>query len=129
MVSSFVIAEGEQRTPEGYESRLSPLGRFFGFPTSYVGRRWADARLQEHFLKEEAMKWMLFVLVFGSHPVETNLLFDSIDACLKAEETMRTEYARAYSQGTWGAAVGEANDPSVVSRYGQRTTATCIPHA
>ena len=39
------------------------------------------------------MKWMLFVLVFGSHPVETNLLFDTIDACLKAEETMRTEYA------------------------------------
>ena len=35
------------------------------------------------------MKWMLFVLVFGSHPVETNLLFDNIDACLKAEETMR----------------------------------------
>ena len=48
------------------------------------------------------MKWMLFVLVFGTHPVETNLLFDSLDACLKAEETMRTEYARAYSQGTWG---------------------------
>jgi hypothetical protein len=79
--------------------------------------------------KEEAMKWMLFVLVFGSHPVETNLLFDSLDACLKAEETMRTEYARAYSQGTWGTTVGEANDPSVVSRFGQRTTATCIPHA
>ena len=38
------------------------------------------------------MKWMLFVLVFGSHPVETNLLFDNIDACLKAEETMRTAY-------------------------------------
>jgi hypothetical protein len=54
------------------------------------------------------MKWMLFVLVFGSHRVETNLFFDSIDACLKAEETMRTEYARAYSQGTWGTAVGES---------------------
>jgi hypothetical protein len=40
MVGSLVIAEGEQRTPEGYESRLSPLGRFFGFPTSYP----ADAR-------------------------------------------------------------------------------------
>ena len=25
------------------------------------------------------MKWMLFVLVFGSHPVETNLLFDNLD--------------------------------------------------
>jgi hypothetical protein len=75
------------------------------------------------------MKWMLVVLVFGSHPVEANLFYDSLDACLKAEETMRTEYARAYSQGTWGAEVGEANDPSVVSRFGQRTTATCIPHA
>ena len=41
------------------------------------------------------MQWMLFVLVFGSHPVETNLLFDNLDACLKAEETMRKEYARA----------------------------------
>ena len=41
-----MIAEGEQRTPEGYESRLGPLGRFFGFPTSYVGnlllRQWAE---------------------------------------------------------------------------------------
>ena len=57
------------------------------------------------------MKWMLFVLVFGTHPVETNLLFDNLDACLKAEENMRKEYARAYSQGTWGAGIGEANDP------------------
>ena len=32
-----MIAEGEQRTPERYESCLGPLGRFFGFPTSYVG--------------------------------------------------------------------------------------------
>ena len=48
------------------------------------------------------MKWMLVVLVFGSHPVETNLFFDSIDACLKAEETMRKEYARAYKPGHLG---------------------------
>ena len=31
------------------------------------------------------MKWMLFVLVFGTYPVETNLFFDSLDACLKAK--------------------------------------------
>src|SRR5262245_22935498 len=47
MVSSFVIAEGEQRTPEGYgESAKDPgriressraVGYFFGFPTTYVG--------------------------------------------------------------------------------------------
>jgi len=35
------------------------------------------------------MKWIL--LVVGSHPVETD---DSLDTCLKAEETMRKEYAR-----------------------------------
>ena len=77
------------------------------------------------------MKWMLFVLVFGSHPVETNLLFDNLDSCLKAEETMRKEYARAYSQGTWegGESGGATSDPSVASRYGQKTLATCIPHA
>ena len=46
------------------------------------------------------MKWMLFVLVFGSYPVETNLMFDNLDACLKAEQTMRKEYARSYSQST-----------------------------
>jgi predicted urease superfamily metal-dependent hydrolase len=54
------------------------------------------------------------LLVFGSHPVETDLLFDSLDTCLKAEETMRKEYARAYSQGTWGTAVGEAKKPDKV---------------
>ena len=36
MVSSFVISEGEQRTLEGYGSRLRPLDCFFGFPTGYV---------------------------------------------------------------------------------------------
>ena len=25
------------------------------------------------------MKWMLFVLVFGTQPVETNLIFDSLE--------------------------------------------------
>jgi hypothetical protein len=31
-------------------------------------------------IKEKAMKWMLFILVFGSYPVETSILFDSLDA-------------------------------------------------
>jgi hypothetical protein len=76
------------------------------------------------------MKWMLFVLVFGNHPVETNLIFDNLDACLKAEDTMRREYARAYSKGTWtNEDLGQTSDPLVASRYGLKTTATCIPHA
>ena len=40
------------------------------------------------------MKWMLFLLVLG-HPVETNLIFDNLNACFKAEEAMRKEYAKA----------------------------------
>ena len=75
------------------------------------------------------MKWMLFVLVFGSHPVETNFCFDNIDACLKAEQTMRNEYARAYSEGSWAQAnQGETSD-YMSSRFGLKNTATCIPHA
>ena len=76
------------------------------------------------------MKWMLFVLVFGTHPVETNLIYDNLDACLNAEETMRREYAKSYSKGAWTAEdLGQTSDPSVASRYGLKTTATCIPHA
>jgi hypothetical protein len=76
------------------------------------------------------MKWMLFVLVFGSHPVETNLIYDNLDSCLKAEQTMRQEYARAYSEGLWTQADNnESNDPLTSSRYGLKTTAICLPHA
>ena len=31
------------------------------------------------------MKWMLLVLIYGTIPVKTGLLFDTIDDCLKAE--------------------------------------------
>ena len=65
------------------------------------------------------MKWMLFVLVFGTHPVETNLLFDNLDACLKAEENMRKEYARAYSQGTWGAGIERRTIPRLSAGLGR----------
>jgi hypothetical protein len=74
------------------------------------------------------MKWMLFVLVFGSYPVETKLLFDNLDACLGAEDSMRKEYARAFSESAWDPE-SRTSDLSTVSRYGQKTTATCIPHA
>jgi hypothetical protein len=74
------------------------------------------------------MKWMLFVLVFGTHPVETNLVYDNLDACLKAEETMRKEYAQAYSKSTWTAENSSSSDPSISSRYGLKTIAPCIPH-
>ena len=45
------------------------------------------------------MKWMLIVMVFGVSPVKTNLLFNTIDDCLNAEDAMRAEYARTFN--TW----------------------------
>ncbi len=43
------------------------------------------------------MKWMLLVLIYGTIPVKTGLLFDTIEDCLKAEEQMRATYGRAYN--------------------------------
>ena len=48
------------------------------------------------------MKWTLIVVVFGTMPVETDIIFSSIDDCLKAEEAMRAEYVRAYTDWTAG---------------------------
>ena len=81
------------------------------------------------------MKWMLLVLIFGTIPVKTELLFDSIEDCLKSEEQMRKEYARVYNDWhAWAQAhPKEANYPDsqkfMWRRDGMETTATCIPHA
>jgi hypothetical protein len=66
---------------------------------------------------------------FGfTYPVETNLVYDNLDSCLKSEEAMRKEYAQAYSKSTWSQEnLGQTSDPLVASRYGLKTTATCIP--
>jgi hypothetical protein len=47
------------------------------------------------------MKWTLIVVVFGAKPVQTDLVFNTLDDCLKAEEQMRAEYTRAYDH--WAA--------------------------
>jgi hypothetical protein len=68
-------------------------------------------------------------------PVKTELLFDTIDDCLKAEEQMRGEYARVYnSWHAWAEAnQKEAQYPDSQKfnwrRDGMETTGTCIPHA
>jgi hypothetical protein len=48
------------------------------------------------------MKWMLLALILGTIPVKADLLFDNVEDCLKAEDTMRKEYARVYEAGTHG---------------------------
>lgn len=84
------------------------------------------------------MKWMLIVAVFGTQPVKTGLLYDSLGECLKAEESMRHEMALAYN--AWDKWAGEGEG---LSRYGGDSRdasrarqsrrilnhGTCIPHS
>ena len=44
------------------------------------------------------MKWMLVVMIFGSHAVKTDVIFDTLDKCLAAEEAVRAEQAVAVQQ-------------------------------
>jgi hypothetical protein len=69
------------------------------------------------------MKWMLLVLIFGTIPVKTDLLFDSIEECLKSEEQMRNEYARVYNDWrAWAEAnPKEAHYPDIKSSCGGAT--------
>lgn len=80
------------------------------------------------------MKWMLVVLVFETAPVKTNLVFDTLGACLAAEEEVRQTYVNAFN-----AQSAAARDGMTESDYIQwsnflesrlsRNPATCIPHA
>lgn len=81
------------------------------------------------------MKWMLIILVFGGSPVKTDLLYDTLDACLKAEDMTRATYARAFDAWEdWARKnASEANYPRSVpfmqERFGLRNKGTCVPHA
>lgn len=77
------------------------------------------------------MKWTLIVVVFGTMPVETDLIFSSLDDCLKAEEAMRAEYVRAYKDWTAGQRKSsgyQTTQAFMRTRIGLENRGTCIPH-
>ena len=71
------------------------------------------------------MKWMLIVAVFGTTPMETGLVYNSLHECLKAEETMRAEWERvtADMQKEYRPM---PTSPNYVAK--QSVNGTCIPH-
>jgi hypothetical protein len=71
------------------------------------------------------MKWMLIVLVFGT-PMQTGIIFNSLDECLKAESTMRAEWSRVYSANPKKYQDQPVTQDEVAK---QMTRGTCIPHA
>ena len=80
------------------------------------------------------MEWMLVVMVFGTAPIETQLLFPTLQECLSAEEAVRAEYADAYNQwNTWARAnPDESGLPESEAFQRHRTgilnTGTCVPY-
>ncbi len=81
------------------------------------------------------MKWLLVVLVFGNAPIATNLVFSTLDDCLRAEERMRAYYATAYNVWReWAVANPQTSglpgsDQFQQERIGLHNRATCIPHS
>jgi hypothetical protein len=78
------------------------------------------------------MKWTLIVVVFGTMPVETNLIFNSLDDCLKAEEAMRAEYVRAYKDWTAGQKKSsgyQTTQAFMRTRIGLENRGTCMEGA
>lgn len=78
------------------------------------------------------MKWMLVVIVYGLAPVKTELLFDNLSACLKAETAMRAEWARAMNDAAGPRTIAQFHqtDPAGAAFISKQTThGTCIPHA
>jgi hypothetical protein len=81
------------------------------------------------------MKWLLVVLVFGTTPLRTNLVFDTLDECLQGEERMRSLSAESFEAWlAWAAANPVAagfpeSERFMRGRLGVENSGTCIPHA
>jgi hypothetical protein len=77
------------------------------------------------------MKWMLVVVIFGTQPVKTDLIFDTLDLCLVAEERVRAEMTSKYN--SWRAGARDAtrlrDEPFQLRRIGMAEPCDCIPHA
>ncbi|MGH8519673.1 MAG: hypothetical protein ACREUE_19640 [Panacagrimonas sp.] len=73
------------------------------------------------------MKWVLLAVVLQT-PVKTDLVFDTLDDCLRAEHEMRTAWGNAYSaaqRGGQASAAEKKKNSEFVTK--QATWGTCIP--
>jgi hypothetical protein len=68
------------------------------------------------------MKWLL-VVILANTPVKTDLVFSSLDECLRAEESMRKQWADVYNEAFRRNA--DKDTLEMVKR--QMGSGTCIP--
>lgn len=74
------------------------------------------------------MNWTLLVLIFGTQPVETGLVFDSLDECTIAHDSFRAEVLNA-NAAYRDQVTDEQSRRYQETRTGASNSATCIPHA
>lgn len=81
------------------------------------------------------MKWLLVVMIFGTTPVPTTMVFETITECLRAEDQMRASYLGAFNSWVAWARANPAQSGFPGSQaFAQRRTGLenfgqCIPHA
>lgn len=68
------------------------------------------------------MSWLLVVIVMNM-PVKTDLVFKSLDACIAAENEMRSQWADLYNR----TAAAKVQKESLEMIKSQMTRGTCIP--
>lgn len=68
------------------------------------------------------MKWILVALVMNT-PVKTDMTFDTLEACLVAEQEMRQQWADVYNR----AVANKAAKDTLSLVRSQMVRGTCIP--
>ncbi len=68
------------------------------------------------------MKWLLVALVMNV-PVKTDLIYDSLPDCLRAEQEMRRQWAEVYND----AVRRKADRDTLELVKGQMVSGTCVP--
>lgn len=82
------------------------------------------------------MKWMIVMIVLGTQPVKTDLLFDTLRECSGVVDVIQQKIADEYNAAiAWGkkqpaSVVGDFKNFQAVRMrvLGMENTPTCIPH-
>ncbi len=71
------------------------------------------------------MKWMLVIMALGTTPIQTGLIYDTLDACYTAEDRVAAEYVRLYND--WVANNRGRPVPTFITQRLAR--GICVPHS
>jgi hypothetical protein len=87
------------------------------------------------------MNWMLVIIVLGTQPVKTDLVFDTLDKCLAAGDLMRSEQGVSWYgwqaamrkmgvwEGWWGYWRMGKDESAMRRRLGMENETTCVPQS